>query len=415
MSGTRWMWVPIDGMWALAFGYMDPSAGPSAKGAIVSNPPTFDEIRNAIDHPNRTFREPTAFGAVVIDTLDALKMGLPKDPPWIGFFEKDKAVPPSRGEPSRVVIAIVTQDGQPVANAEVKLGEAIGQAREVIPLHTLTSDENGRCVFPLAPRTGLVVVAHTQSAGSKQTDVVVERDFVEVPLVAFGVLEGVITKQGRSVAGSVSITGKNGGVHRVKRGDAAGSYRIEGVVPDTYDVRVEGIDPQTHMTAGTPTIDVVTIAPGAVVRRDFTLVAGVHIDFQLRVQHNSHNGTVYLLRGEHAPQTSVELYDLARQLGNTQCLSSNSSSNNGTYMKTRLSDVTPGVYTACVFPTDYEPNRHREQPVMRTRIVVANEPLAIEMELLPVRRSEPKPPPPPGPKADVRLPPPPPPPSPKPR
>ncbi|MFN0249948.1 MAG: hypothetical protein ACKV2T_23900 [Kofleriaceae bacterium] len=405
MSGTRWMWVPIDGTWALAYGYMDPMAGPSAKGAIVSNPPTFDEIRTAIDHPNRTFREPTAFGAVVITAEDAMKMGLPKDPPWIGFFEKDKAVPPPRGEPSRVVIAIVTQNGQPVANAEVKLGEAFGVAREVVALHTLTSDENGRCVFPLARRSGLVVVARTPAAGSKQTDVVPERDFVEVPLVAFGALEGMITQSGTPIAGSVSITGQGGGVHRVKRGDATGHYRIDGVVPDTYDVRVESIDPETLMTAGTPTLDVVTIAPGSVARRDFSLVAGVSIDFQLRVQHNSHNGSIYLLRGEHAPQTSVELYEITNRLGRTQYLSTNSSSNNGTYMTTRLADVTPGVYTMCITPTDYEPDRHREQPVMVQRIVVGSEPMQLELELVGVRRSDPKPAPAPGPRADVRPPP----------
>jgi hypothetical protein len=405
MISTRWMWIPLDGKWLLAFGYVDPMAGPSAKGAIVSNPPTFDEIRKAVDHPDRTVREPEKFGAVAISAEDALKMGLPKDPPWIGFFERDKPVPPPRGEPSRVVVAIVTMNGQPVSGVEVELAETFGNRRDVIPLHTLVSDENGRCMFPLAPRSGLVATARGQSAGSPRVDVVPERDFVEVPLIAYATLEGVVTKNGLPIAGSIGITGCGaGGIHRMKRTDAAGRYRIEGVVPDAYDVEVKGIDPETLMISGTPTLDRVDLAPGATVRRDFALLAGVTIDVRLRVEHNSHNGTVYVIAGDHAPTTSMEVYEVIKSLPKTSYLSSNSSSNNGTYMTTRLSDVLPGTYTLCISPTDYAPDRHREQPVIRQRIVVANEPIAIELVLPSVRRTAPRPAPAPGPRADVRVP-----------
>lgn len=404
MSSTRWLWVPIDGAWAIAYSYVDPSAGPSAKGAIVDNPPTFDQIRNAVDHPDRTFRDPASFKAVAISAEDALKMGLPKDPPWIGFFEADKAVPPPRGEPSRTVVAIVTQNGNPVAGANVQIGNAFGAAREVIALHSLVSDQNGRCVFPLAPSDELVVVASTATAGSKLTEVVIERDFVEVPLLAYGALEGVITKEGRPVVGSISITGRGGGVHLVRRGDASGRYRIDGIVPDSYDVSVEGIDLATHMTAGTPTIARIDIAEGSVVRRDFTLVAGTRIDVRLRVEHNSHNGSVYLVAGDHAPQTSMELSALVRGLDRSQYLSSNSSTNNGTYMTTRLADVLPGAYTLCITPNDYAPDSDREQPVMLQRLVVGSDPIEIDLVLASVRKVAPMPKPQPGPRAAVRAP-----------
>jgi len=53
---TRWSWIPVDGRRALVSCYVDPSAGPSAKGALVDDPPTEQQIRDAIDHPDRTSR-----------------------------------------------------------------------------------------------------------------------------------------------------------------------------------------------------------------------------------------------------------------------------------------------------------------------------------------------------------------------
>src|SRR5215813_5102602 len=119
---TRWVWIPEPGgTWVLAFVYVDPSAGPSAKGGVVSSPPTREEVRQAIDHPDRTFRQPAAFGAIPISPEDALRLGLPKDPPWIGFFET-KPVPPPRGETSRTVTAVVHRRGVAVVGARVRIG-----------------------------------------------------------------------------------------------------------------------------------------------------------------------------------------------------------------------------------------------------------------------------------------------------
>ncbi|MEJ7602551.1 MAG: carboxypeptidase-like regulatory domain-containing protein, partial [Kofleriaceae bacterium] len=289
MSATRWVWIPVDRKWALAFLYTDKMAGPSAKGAVIDNPPTMEQIREAIDRPNRTFRDPARFGAVPIGAEAALQLGLPKDPPWIGHFE-DKPVPPPRGEPSRTVVAVVTQHGQVVRGAEVRIGHVHGNARELLALDTRLSDADGRCVFPLAEVKDLAIHATTSTAGSKLVEVGQTRDLVELPLLAFGALEGMVTKQGRPVVGSVSITGRDGGVHHVRRGDPTGTYRIEGVIPGEYDVRVEGIDPSTHMTAGTPTLDRVVLLEGQRVRRAFVRVAGSKLVVRRRVEHNSHNG-----------------------------------------------------------------------------------------------------------------------------
>src|SRR5688572_1692584 len=109
MASTRWAWIPDGDAWVLAFTYVDPVAGPSAKGAVVGNPPTLEQIRNAIDRPDRTFRQPEAFGAIAISAEDALRFGLPKDPPWIGHFD-GRPIPPPRGEPSRDVTAYVHRE-----------------------------------------------------------------------------------------------------------------------------------------------------------------------------------------------------------------------------------------------------------------------------------------------------------------
>lgn len=404
MSTTRWLWIRIREEWLLAYAYVDPAVGPSAKGAVVSNPPTFDEIRTAVDHPNRTVRDPAQFGAVPIGAADALAMGLPKDPPWIGFFEQDKAVPPPRGEPSRVVIAIVTQDGHPVAGARVQIGEAVGAARELIATHTLTSDTGGRCTFPLAPTTGLVVVATTSGAGSRLTDVVPERDFVEVALEPYGALEGVITRDGAPIAGSISITGRGGGIHQVRRSDASGRYRVDAIVPDTYDVSVQSVDPATKMIAGTPVLSVIDVPPGAVLRQDFDLPSGVRVDVALRIEHDRHHGSVYLIAGEHAPETSVAVHALVRSLARSQYHAANSSTTRDGVMRTSLLDVPPGVYTMCIYPSDHSADREPEQPVIVERVVIGSEPLALAYDLPSARRFPPAPAPAPGPRADVCLP-----------
>jgi hypothetical protein len=86
LVSTRWSWIPVDGRRALVLRHVDPSAGPSVKGALVDDPPTEQQIRDAIGHPDRTFRDPARFGAIAIGAAEALRLGLPKDPPWIGLF-----------------------------------------------------------------------------------------------------------------------------------------------------------------------------------------------------------------------------------------------------------------------------------------------------------------------------------------
>lgn len=61
----------------LAYRYVDPTAGPSAKGAAVSAAPTPQEVAAAVGRPDRTFRQPDAFGARALDAVEVRALGLP--------------------------------------------------------------------------------------------------------------------------------------------------------------------------------------------------------------------------------------------------------------------------------------------------------------------------------------------------
>ena len=394
MSATRWCWITIRDDRLLAFRYVDPSAGPSAKGGAVSDPPTTDEIREAIDRPSRTVRDPDAFGAVAIGAEDALRMGLPKDPPWIGFFEA-KPVPPPRGEDARTIIAIVLRDGQPVANARVKLGERFG--RELIPLDTKTTDGQGRCQFPLGRMKTIAIVADTADAGSKILDVVSTRDIVEVPIQAFASLSGVVTRGGAPAVGHVTIAPVDGGVLQVEHGTPNGQYHVGRIVPGTYDVEVRGVDPRTHMSAGTPVFERVTLAPGQNLREDFTLIVGTRVAIAARIDSVDHSGSVYLVPGTVAPTTNLELRALLDALGRDKYISANSTSRNATEMTTELLDVVPGDYTLCIEPFDMRGEGHREQAVATTPVHVQGDRIEVRSHVPPLRPRDATPPRAPGP------------------
>lgn len=367
MADTRWCWITIGTERVLAFRYKDPHAGPSAKGAVVSSAATPDEVRTAVDHPDRTVRDPDRFGAVAIGAEDALHMGLPRDPPWIGFFE-NKPVPPPRGEDSRVITAIVLQDGEPVQGVHVELGELFGH--ELLPLDKKSTDALGRAKFPLGRMKTIAIVAKGSRAGSKVIEVHHSRDIVEVPIQPYALLAGAITRGGAPCAGHVTLTPRDGGVLQVERCNDRGMYRVGNIVPGEYDVEVKGIDARTHMSAGTPAIERMTFAPGEQVTKDFVLVAGTRVSIRARLLDKDTTGNIYLLPGTVSPATSVELRDLLNKLGRGNYHAANSTSYNDTEMSTELLDVVPGAYTLCIEPWDRRGAGHREQPVTITPVTV---------------------------------------------
>jgi hypothetical protein len=380
------VWIPdASGAWVLAFTYVDRTAGPSAKGAVVPDPPSPDDIRRAVDRPDRTFRDPVQFKAVPIGVEEALRLGLPRDPPWIGYFE-GKPVPPPRGEPSREVTAVVTRAGVLVAGARVRLGWWDEPTWSVAPLDTRITGADGRAAFPLAPTRGeLGAIADMTGEGSAAVEIP-EDGVVTLSLLRLSVLEGVTTRRGAPAVGYLSLYPLRGGLHQVKRGTASGRYRIEAVVPGRYRVEVCGVDPRTHMSAGTPIHDEVEIHEGQTVRRDYALIAGVPIRIALGVQSSQHQATVMLFQGEVAPRDSTEVTALWRSLPEGAYQSPNTYSNDGEKLTTQLADIPPGRYTLTV--SRYSSSgRGPAQPVVCVPITVEDDPIDVSMDLLPLRKA----------------------------
>ncbi|HWO26755.1 MAG TPA: hypothetical protein VNO30_48835 [Kofleriaceae bacterium] len=378
MANTRWVWIPDGEARVLAFTYVDRVAGPSAKGRIVvGDPPPQEQILEAIDHPNRTFRRPDAFGASPIGAEEALRLGLPKDPPWIGHFE-GKPIPPPRGKPSRTVGALVHRRGVPVAGVRVRIGHVFGPSRELAKLDERTTDAAGRCEFPLAPCEPIAAIASGAREGSQLVDVP-DSGTVELALEPLGTLDGVVTRSGAPARGQITLVGIEGGTLAVERTDDAGRYRVEGVVPGRYEVRVLGIDPETSMVAGTPTFDELVVGPGQRLRRDYALTAGTAIRVVAAVQDQEHWGDVYLFAGARAPRDSIELRALWRGLDKTLWRSANSTTNDGKHMRCKFLDVAPGVYTVCVTPSTRYGGAHDEQPVVSREITVGTEDVTVEL------------------------------------
>jgi hypothetical protein len=86
------MWIP-DGMY-LAYYYLDPEAGPSAKGARVSDSPTPAEFDVVIQRPDATFRDPVGCGARTLTAEEVVAAELPDRPPWLEIFEPPGTSPP---------------------------------------------------------------------------------------------------------------------------------------------------------------------------------------------------------------------------------------------------------------------------------------------------------------------------------
>jgi hypothetical protein len=93
-AATRWMWMTGMGGPFLVFYYVDRMAGPSAKGAHVSDPPTAKELEAVINTPAHTFRDPVSMGARTLSAAELAAIKLPDRPSWLDIFEPPGTPPP---------------------------------------------------------------------------------------------------------------------------------------------------------------------------------------------------------------------------------------------------------------------------------------------------------------------------------
>jgi hypothetical protein len=370
---TNWVWLTLGNEQVLAFCYVDSSAGPSARGAAAATPPSAEQVRRAVDRPDRVVREPDRFEPRPILAEEALRLGLPKDPPWIGFFD-GRPVPPARGEAMRTVSARVTLRGAPVPNARVRIGDLVRQ--EFLGIATEHCDENGRCEFPLAPTSEVFAIADAEGVASNPTQVQPDGTVV-LKLLGVGSFVGTVARSGIPTAGHITIIARRGGV-RCVYGNADGSFQIDDLAPDVYEVRVRGVDPASSMASGPTVFDTIAVEPAVRVHRDYALVAGVPVRVSVAVSDKFQHVHVYLVSGACAPQTSAELRALCSSLGQAAWLMANHTTNDGKWLKTEFADTQPGEYTLCIHPV-VRTGPALEQTTSCQSLVVGNESVSVTM------------------------------------
>ena len=96
-----WVWIDMGkGERYLAFTYVDPSAGPSAKGIEAPRGLTAKQAKQAADAPDHTVRlSPKGFPTTPLTAAEVKELKLPATPTWLSFFSKPKAELPWRSDP----------------------------------------------------------------------------------------------------------------------------------------------------------------------------------------------------------------------------------------------------------------------------------------------------------------------------
>jgi hypothetical protein len=89
-----WVQVELGDDVLLGFAYSDPSAGRSAKGAIVRPESFHEDVRRAIERPDATVRlEPPGYRATPLGEAAIAQLGLPATPSWLSYYGEQPGGP----------------------------------------------------------------------------------------------------------------------------------------------------------------------------------------------------------------------------------------------------------------------------------------------------------------------------------
>lgn len=80
-----WIWLTLGTDRFLAFAYIDPTAGPSAKGVQVDGDPTSEQVEQLTTFPGSTFRMPMG-DVAPLSAEDVAHLGLPTQPEWMQHY-----------------------------------------------------------------------------------------------------------------------------------------------------------------------------------------------------------------------------------------------------------------------------------------------------------------------------------------
>lgn len=82
-----WGLIRLQDQLALVFRYVDPSEGPSAKGARMrGTSPTAEDVETALERPNVTVRLEPGLAPIALAELEFERLKLPEEPPWLEHF-----------------------------------------------------------------------------------------------------------------------------------------------------------------------------------------------------------------------------------------------------------------------------------------------------------------------------------------
>lgn len=85
-----WNLVTLQDKRALVFRYVDPQAGPSAKGAFLAGAePTIEEAQAAVSQPAVTVRLAPVFPLTPLSPEEVRRLALPDEPQWLSFYARD--------------------------------------------------------------------------------------------------------------------------------------------------------------------------------------------------------------------------------------------------------------------------------------------------------------------------------------
>lgn len=344
MSATRWVWIKEEnGAYVLAFTYFDSQAGPSAKGAVVTQ--AAESWTKAVEHPDRTFRDPKAFGAIPISEDEARQRGLPAEPPWLSIFTEGVARVPAAPDGSRIEGRVLL-DGAPASfGVEVRLGKRFGT--DFLPVDKCTPAADGTFDFKKPAKGEHFLLAESKGLCSKYVRAEGGAP-ITLEVLRAGSLSGRLQRDGKPTRGQVRASSVDDSAPaRLTRAEADGTYRLSGLLPGRYAIEVLGVD-SGNMVNGTPTTDTIDVASGEVLERDYVILGGaaVRVTVQTNTPDNSDHANVYLIAGTLTPKVHGDVRPLFRT---PAFRSANSSSRKAGIVSTQFLDVLPGPYTLCTF------------------------------------------------------------------
>ncbi len=382
MSRHRWLWVTLpEGGWALAFTYVDPMAGASARGARVESPPTRESIRRAVERPNLVFREPAKFHPIVLSAEEVKRFALPDAPPWLDLFERSPTLS-TRGTPTREVAGRVVFDGNPVPGALVQIGWVTPPRHpEFVPTDGCTTGPDGS--FTLSVRRGDSLVASLESLRSLVCPLPADpRVPIDLEMLRLGRVEGEVHRDGSPARAAVSLLCDDATrVTRSARTDALGHYAIDGVLPGCYEVHAEAVD-EDHKINGARAIARIELGEGETIRHAVSVAVGVRLEVVVTLDDDGDAwATIALIPRSVTPRT---LSELRSYLADPTVRVANSLSRLGRSVETHFCDVTPGVWTLCAVRTGAGDRPVPDTPTVCRRIVVADTPQRVALQL-PVR------------------------------